>query len=129
MIIKIEISIPWNDAVINENKYVLEPFKKEDRSSNTLADAWERKIEKYKSIIEEAEGWLQANHEDICIKHKVASVSVVWIYVIISSVSVVQDLVPAVWEFFYTIKLLSSMIFTTSRQGFLNEHLYNFQSN
>jgi hypothetical protein len=46
----IEITIPWNDAVINENKiqrtgenkYVLEPFKKEDRSSNTLADVQEK---------------------------------------------------------------------------------------
>jgi hypothetical protein len=45
----IEITIPWNDSIINEGKfqkgsnekYILEPFKKEDRSSNTLTDARE----------------------------------------------------------------------------------------
>jgi hypothetical protein len=49
-----EIVIPCNDSVINEdkirktdeNKYILEPFKKEDRSSNTLADARDRKEKK-----------------------------------------------------------------------------------
>jgi hypothetical protein len=78
----IEITITWNDAVINEdkirktneNKYILEPFKKEDRSSSTLADPRDRKEKKYEPIIEEAKGWLEANLEQIQIKQKVSSV-------------------------------------------------------
>jgi hypothetical protein len=50
---------------------------------------FKRKIEKYKQIIEEAKGWLQANREDICIKHKVSRVSVVVKLLIISNLGIV----------------------------------------
>jgi hypothetical protein len=58
----IEVTIPWENAVINEdkirkiieNKNILETFKKEDSCSNTLADARDRKENKYQPIIEEA---------------------------------------------------------------------------
>jgi hypothetical protein len=52
----IEITIPWNDAEINPEKfkkgkgdknYKLRPFKKDDIKSSTLADVRSRKIEKY----------------------------------------------------------------------------------
>jgi HSP90 family molecular chaperone len=71
--------IPWRDSEINENKfamnegkYALEPFKPEDRKSDTLRNARHRKINKYEPIISEAKQWLQENKEQICIKHRIS---------------------------------------------------------
>jgi hypothetical protein len=46
-------------------------------------------VKKYEPIIEEANGWLQANLEEICIKHKVSRTSVDVKYVLISNLDIV----------------------------------------
>jgi hypothetical protein len=93
----VEINIPWNDAVINPEKfqkdgdksYKLRPFRTQDVNENTLAAARSRKIEKYEPIIKEAAQWLRENSEQICILHKVSDIRVVARYVIISSLGIV----------------------------------------
>jgi hypothetical protein len=54
-----------------------------------LADARRRKTKKYEPIVKEANDWLQANLEEIQIKHRVSSVKVETKFIIISNLGVV----------------------------------------
>jgi HSP90 family molecular chaperone len=86
-----------DDAVINpqkfekgeDKKYTLAPFKPEDIIENTLKNAREKKVRKYEPIIKEANEWLQANIEEIRIKHKVSSANVEAKFIIISSLGII----------------------------------------
>jgi hypothetical protein len=79
-------------------EYVLEPFKDIDRFNNTLADARDRKIEKYELIINRAKQWFEANLEQIQIKHKISGVRVEVKYNIIPSLGIVlKDTETDVW--------------------------------
>jgi hypothetical protein len=94
----VEITIPWNDAEINPEKfekeavnlgYKLRPFETKDIMSSTLKEARTKKEEKYKKIIEATNNWFKRNKEEIMIKHKVSNVGVKCSYVIISNLGVV----------------------------------------
>jgi hypothetical protein len=93
-----EITIPWNDAEINPEKfekeavnlgYKLRPFDTKDVMNSTLTVARIKKEEKYKEIIKAADEWLKRNKEEIMIKHKVSDVGVKCSYVIILNLGVV----------------------------------------
>jgi hypothetical protein len=93
----IEVTIPWNDAVINpgkfekggSKKYKLAPFTLKEISESTLANARTKKEDKYKPIIDEANQWLQKIIEVSRIKYKVSSVNVRSKFVIISKLGIV----------------------------------------
>jgi hypothetical protein len=94
----IEITIPWNDAEINPEKfareatnlpYKLSPFETIDVMSSTLNAARVKKEEKYKKIIKYADEWLKRNKEEIMLKYKVSDVGVKCNYVIISNLGIV----------------------------------------
>jgi hypothetical protein len=87
----IEVTIPWNDAVINQSKfdkegewkYKLEPFTSKDIIQSSLAVARDKKVKKYEPIVKEE------NLEVIQIKHKVSSIKVEPKFIIISSLGIV----------------------------------------
>jgi hypothetical protein len=94
----VEITIPWNGAEINQEKFEkeamklkskLRPFETKDVMNSTLTVARIKKEEKYKKIIKAADDWLKRNKEEIMIKHKVSDVGVKCSYVIISNLGVV----------------------------------------
>jgi hypothetical protein len=58
-------------------------------SESTLANARTKKENKYKPIIYQDNKWLQANIENIRIKHQVSSVNVRAMFVIISNLGIV----------------------------------------
>lgn len=68
----IEITTPWNDVLINHEKfskeisyvsYQLSPFNMTDIMENSLTKARDKKIEKYEEIIKVARDWLERNEE------------------------------------------------------------------
>jgi hypothetical protein len=117
----VEITIPWNDAEINREKfekeavnlgYKLRPFDTKDVMNSTLTVARIKKEEKYKEIIKAADEWLKRNKEEIMIKHKVSDVGIKCSYVIISNLGVV----PKAKEL-YVCRIVSSSDKKKSRYG------------
>jgi hypothetical protein len=94
----IEVTIPWNNVVINpekfekgtDDKYKFALFDTKDIMENSLFKARERKEEKYKDIFKEAEIWLKRNEEEINIKHKISKINVKCKYVVISNLGVIS---------------------------------------
>jgi hypothetical protein len=89
----IEVTIPWGDVEINEDKfekgadgkYVWWSCKMDDVVSNTMKTARGKKIDKYQDIMKDAKMWLERNKEEIAIKYKVTNIKVDCSYIIISN--------------------------------------------
>jgi hypothetical protein len=93
----VEVTIPWGDVEINEDKfeknadgkYVWRPFKTADVFNNTLRVAREKKMDKYEEIVRDAKEWLERNKDDIAMKYKVNKIEVDCSYIIISNLGMV----------------------------------------
>jgi hypothetical protein len=84
-----EVTIPWGE--VKEFQHIMNTtYKTEDIADDSLTHARKRNLDKYEVFEKNMKGWLEMYKEEIRKKYQVDKTEVKTLYIVISSVGVLQ---------------------------------------